>query len=775
MQSIFKIKGMTCSACSASVEKAVSKLKGVEEVSVNLLTNTMIVKKSSELLDAEIIKIVKDSGYCAESAIDITEKTQVKKGKPFTAELAEIKRRVILSFILLVPLMYTSMGHMFKFPIPKFLTGEKNAMTTLLIQFLLTVPILIVNGKYFTLGFKALIKRRPNMDSLIALGSSAAILYGIYALFRVSYGIGNGDMDTVRYFSAELYFESAAMILTLITLGKYFEARSKRKTSEAIDKLLDLAPKSALIEVKGEYIEIPAESVKKGDIVIIKPGMSIPVDGIVIEGFSSVDESSLTGESIPVEKKAGDNVAAATVNGGGFFKFRAEKVGEDTALANIIKLVEEAGSSKAPIARLADKISGVFVPIVLGIALITFFVWLIIGYDMGFSISTAIAVLVISCPCALGLATPVAIMVGTGKGASYGILIKSAEALQIAHSIDTVVLDKTGTLTEGKMQITDIFTSDGITEDFLLSIAASLELPSGHPLSAPIVERAQNFGINIADVSNFMTIEGKGISADIAGKRYIAGNAMFIQGKENTLSQYYNDLADSGKTPLYFADNKKVIGLIAVMDTPKVNSKEAVQLFKKSGIEVIMLTGDNKRTAEAIRKNLNIDKAVAEVFPQDKEREIRILQEQGKKIAMIGDGINDAPALVRADIGIAIGAGTDVAIESADIVLIKSDLTDAVSAIELSKATFRNIKENLFWAFFYNILFIPIAAGVFYIPFGLKLNPMFAALAMSLSSVFVVGNALRLKFFKPSNLKKIKKYQAGVKNEKNINNSRHEL
>jgi Cu+-exporting ATPase len=559
-------------------------------------------------------------------------------------------------------------------------------------------------------------------------------------------------MEIVHMYAHDLYFESGATILALITFGKYLEAKSKGKTSEAISKLMDLAPKTALIVKNGEEVEVPIEEVVIGDVVVVKPGKSVPVDGTIVEGSSSLDQSALTGESIPVEKTIGDKVIAATINKTGYFRFKAEKVGDDTTLAKIIQLVEDANATKAPIAKLADKISGIFVPTVIGISIVTFIVWMLMGYDFEFALSLAITVLVISCPCALGLATPVAIMVGTGNGAQHGILVKSAEALETMHSINTVVLDKTGTITEGKPVVTDILTNGEMTEEELIHIAASIEKPSEHPLAEAVVEKAKEMGLTLKKVDNFNSVSGMGIAAFIEGKPYIAGNLALMNEESIELGQFQEEsdrLASEGKTPLFFGDNKKVLGIIAVADVVKKNSKQAIELFKKMGIDVVMLTGDNKRTAEAIRRQLDIDKVIAEVLPQDKEREVRAIQEKGHKVAMIGDGINDAPALTRADVGVAIGAGTDIAIESADIVLIKNDLLDAVTAVQLSRSTIKNIKQNLFWAFFYNVLGIPLAAGVFYLSMGWKLSPMFAAAAMSLSSVFVVTNALRLKLFKP--------------------------
>ncbi|MBS6163074.1 MAG: heavy metal translocating P-type ATPase [Clostridiales bacterium] len=589
------------------------------------------------------------------------------------------------------------------------------------------------------------------MDSLIAIGSGAALIYGVFAIYRIGYGLGHGMDTLVAQYSMDLYFESSGMILTLITVGKYLETRSKGKTSQAIAKLIDLAPKTALVVRNGTEVEIPVEEVQVGDLIAVKPGASIPVDGVLVEGSSAVDESALTGESIPVEKNPGDKVMAAAINKTGYFRFEASRVGDDTTLAQIIRLVEDASASKAPIAKLADKVSRIFVPTVIGLALLSAIVWLFVGETFEFALATAISVLVISCPCALGLATPTAIMVGTGKGAENGILIKSAEALETAHTIDTVVLDKTGTITEGKPQVTDLLPSNGVSARALLEIAASLEAQSEHPLASAILERAEAEGISPRAAEQFEAISGFGLRAVLDGVAYFAGNLRLMERQGIDVSAVSGDagrLADEGKTPLYFADEKRLLGIIAAADVIKETSGAAIRAFEKLGIRVVMLTGDNKKTAAAIQKALGIDEAIAEVLPQDKEQEIRRLQESGRKVAMIGDGINDAPALARADVGIAIGAGTDIAIEAADIVLMKSDLMDAVAAVELSKATIRNIKENLFWAFIYNIIGIPLAAGVFYPLLGWRLNPMFAAAAMSLSSVCVVTNALRLRFFR---------------------------
>jgi len=763
MSQKFNVTGMTCSACSASVEKNVKKVDGVQSVNVNLLTNSMTVDYDHEVTDNnKIIGAVVDAGYNASVFVRGTDKTAKteKDVNPVEAQVKSMKQRLIVSFTFWIPLMYLAMYHMLNqwtgLPVPGFIEaafhGPENGITFAFAQFLLLLPIVYVNRKYFQVGFKTLAKRSPNMDSLIAIGSSAAIVYGVFAIFKIGYSLGHGDMNSVDQYLMDIYFESAGTILTLITLGKYLETRSKGKTSEAISKLMDLAPKTATVVRNGQELELPVEEVVVDDMILIKPGQSIPVDGIIVEGSSSVDQSALTGESIPVEKQVGDKVIAATINKTGFFKFKAQKVGDDTTLAQIIELVEDASSSKAPIAKLADKISGIFVPVVIGIAIAAAIVWLLLGQSFEFALSIAIAVLVISCPCALGLATPVAIMVGTGKGASNGILIKSAEALETAHTINTVVLDKTGTITEGKPEVTNLVATDGVTEQQLLQIAASIEKPSEHPLADAIVKRAAETGVELKNVEEFQSISGKGIVAMIDGLQYYAGNLAFMQNNQvdvTALQDACNTLAEEGKTPLYFAQDNHLMGVIAVADVVKPTSREAIDQFKAMGIDVVMLTGDNKRTAEAIRKQLHINRVVAEVLPQDKESEIRRIQESGKKVAMVGDGINDAPALARANVGIAIGAGTDIAIESADIVLMKSDLLDAVTAIQLSKAVIRNIKENLFWAFFYNTIGIPLAAGVFYFLLGWKLNPMIGAAAMSLSSVCVVTNALRLKLFKP--------------------------
>lgn len=793
MKERYHVTGMSCSACSSHVEKAVNKLENVEKASVNLLTETMdVTYDETKITSTEIIDAVVKAGYGASvmtegsaagaggqstsgnagsigrSAADGKQELQQK----LDADARAMKWRLGISIGFLIPLMYVSMHHMLKewfgIPVPAFIVntmhGNANAMNFALTQFLLLLPILYVNRKFFSVGFKTLAHRSPNMDSLIALGSGAALVYGIFAMYRISYGLGYGDMAVVEQYSHDLYFESSGTILTLITVGKYLESRSKGKTSEAITKLMNLAPKVAiLVTGDGQEKEVPTESLQKGDIFLVKPGSLVPVDGIVLEGNSSVDEAAITGESVPVEKQAGDHVVSATVNKAGFLKCRADRVGDDTTLAQIIRLVEEASASKAPIAQLADKVAGVFVPTVITISLITLLVWLLNGATAEFAISTAIAVLVISCPCALGLATPVAIMVGTGVGAGNGILIKTGEALQQAKEIDTVVLDKTGTITSGKLKVEEVggYQSD-FPADAMMQIAAALEKKSEHPLAEAVVEYAERFRLTIPEIVDFKATFGRGVegalaadtgSVDIpAGTKFYVGNLAFLQEKNITLPQGaaegLNRMADEGMTPLLVAQEGRFLGIIGVSDTVKATSYEAINAWEKMGVRVIMLTGDNRRTAEAVRQKLGISEVVAEVLPQDKEKKVSELKRQGHKVAMIGDGINDAPALAAADVGMAIGAGTDVAMESADIILMKNDLRDAVTAMKLSRAVIRNIKENLFWAFFYNCIGIPLAAGVLYPAFQIRLNPMFGAAAMSLSSIFVVGNALRLRGFK---------------------------
>ncbi len=753
MKQTFNVSGMTCSACSAHVEKAVCRLEGVAEVNVSLLTNSMQVTYDEDAASSEaIIAAVKNSGYGASLPQAAgTAAPAVRQEDVMAGELAQMKHRMVWSFAFLIPLFYISMGHMMGAPLPGFLTGMDNALAFAFTQLLLTLPIMYLNDKYYKVGFKTLFRGAPNMDSLIAVGSMAAVAYGVFAIYQIGFGLGHGDGDLVAKYHMDLYFESAGMILTLITLGKFLETRSKGKTSQAITRLMDLAPKTARVLREGGEMEIPVEEVLVGDRIVVRPGQAIPVDGTVVEGASAVDESALTGESLPVDKGPGDKVAAASINKSGSFVFEATRVGQDTTLAQMIRLVEEASSSKAPIAKLADKVAGVFVPVVMVIAAVTALVWLAVTHSPEQALTAGVAVLVISCPCALGLATPVAIMVGTGKGAENGILVKSAEALETLHAIDTVVLDKTGTLTQGRPQVTDILPAGGVTESALLGLAACLEAPSEHPLGAAIVEEAGARGLPRQPVERFAAVHGRGVEAVLGGRRCLAGNRAMMEEAGVDLSAWEDRaqaLAAQGKTPLYFAKDTSLLGLITVADTPKPTSRDAVAAFRSLGIDVIMLTGDNRRTAGAIGAQLGVTEVMAEVLPQDKERKVSELQSQGRKVAMVGDGINDAPALARADVGLAIGAGTDVAIESADIVLMKSDLLDAAAAVELSRATIRNIKENLFWAFFYNSLGIPLAAGVFFPLLGWQLNPMFAAAAMSLSSVCVVSNALRLRFFK---------------------------
>ena len=782
----FDVTGMTCSACSSRVEKCVSRLEGVQEVSVNLLTNSMVVGYDEEKLDEQgIVNAVEKAGYGASPAGSHKEAGAAsaadgKKLTPVQEAQKNMKRRLIGSFVCLIPMMYISMGemmhHMFGLPVPQLFHhifyGTENGIAFAFVQFLLLLPIVYLNQSYYRNGIRNLFHRSPNMDTLIAVGSLAAIVYGIAAVFLIGYGLGHGDMALAEKYSGDLYFESAGMIVTLITLGKYLESRSKGKTSEAIEKLMNLAPKQATVIRDGQEVRIPAEQLQQGDIVLVKPGESIAADGVVIEGTTSIDESAITGESIPVEKQPGDKVVSATMNKAGSIRFRAERVGEDTTISQIVRLVEEASSSKAPIAKLADKIAGVFVPVVMTIAALVFLIWMLAGLE--FALSTAIAVLVISCPCALGLATPVAIMVGTGKGAENGILIKSGEALEIAHKVDTVVMDKTGTITEGRPVVTDVKVF-GMSEQVFLGLAAGMEAGSEHPLAEAVVGYAKEHGIEPMQMQEFSAVFGKGIQAKWQENWYYSGNESFLAEQGIDMQKVRSQIdtyADEGKTPLLFAGNGQLIGILAVADVEKASSLAAIEQFRKMNIDVVMLTGDNKRTAAAIQKRLGIPKVIAEVLPQEKEEQVAKLQKEGHTVAMIGDGINDAPALARADVGIAIGAGTDVAIESADAVLMRSDLLDAVSAIRLSKATIRNIKENLFWAFFYNTIGIPIAAGILYPAFQIKLSPMLGAAAMSLSSVCVVCNALRLKWFRPQ--KHIQQEEQKQENDKQEENKKEE-
>ncbi len=747
----FDVTGMSCSACSARVEKAVGKIVGAENVSVNLLTNSMQVTFDEKIITpAQIVDAVINAGYGI--AIRNVE-LGIRNERTIDVELANMRTRLTWSIIFLLPTVYIAMHNMLPLPVPKIIVelfdGRENAVTFAFAQFLLILPIMYLNRKYYVNGFKNLFAGAPNMDSLVGLGSMAAASFGAFALFRIGQGLGTGNFQLVDEYSRNLYFESAGMIVTLITVGKFFEARAKGKTSQAVEKLINLAPKTATVLRGGQEVTIPVDELIVGDEIHVKPGESFAADGIILDGATTVDESAITGESLPVNKIIGDNVTSGTINQSGFVKFKAVKVGGDTTISKIIALVEEASASKAPIAKTADKVAGIFVPAVIVIALVAGSCWLLSGASVEFAFSIAVSILVISCPCALGLATPVAIMVGTGKGAENGILIKSGEALETAHAIDTVVVDKTGTLTEGKPVVTDIITC-GVDERSLIEIATALESKSEHPLAKAI--RNLELGIrNDYVAENFRAVFGKGVRAKINGVECFAGNETFLTElgfKLDALTEKISELADAGKTPIIFARGEKILGVIAAADVEKKTSAQAVKDFRELGVDVIMLTGDNERTAQSIAQKLGIDKVVANVLPERKAHEIERLQAQGRKVAMIGDGINDAPALAKADVGIAIGAGTDVAIESAGLVLVRNDLLDAVSAIKLSRAVITNIKQNLFWAFFYNVICIPLAAGIFYPTFGLKLSPMIGAAAMSLSSVCVVLNALRLRKFK---------------------------
>lgn len=748
---IFTVTGMTCASCSARVEKAVSKLAGVNQAAVNLLTNSMEVNYDETQLTSEnIIKAVEDAGYGA--SVKNSKKTNAKSNATGVEdEVKSAKLRLIWSVVFLIPLFYISMGHMMGLPLPEFMHGTQNAITFAFTQFLFTVPIVFINFHYFKNGFKNIVKLSPNMDSLIALGSTAAVVYGIVAIYRIGWGLGHNDMELVHQYSMDLYFESAGTILTLITLGKFLESKAKRKTTDAITKLIDLRPQRAVVIRDGKTIEVSVDEVIENDIVAVKQGSTMPVDGVIVKGSCIVDESIITGESMPVEKTVGDNVIGATINKSGYVEVKATKIGENSTLSQIIKLVEEASATKAPVAKLADKISGVFVPIVIAIAVVSSVVWLLLGYGAEFSLSTGIAVLVISCPCALGLATPTAIMTGTGRGAQMGVLIKSAEALQTAGHINTVVLDKTGTITMGKPYVTDVITFD-VTEKYLIDVATSVEQLSEHPLAYSVTEYGKKCNYTKINVTNFESYGGMGVSASVNNSVIYAGNIKLMNKNnidvskcQSTISQ----LSAQGKTPLFFAENNSIIGIIAVADIVKDSSKHAVKELKHMNIDVVMLTGDNKSTANAIGRSCGIDNVVAEVLPQDKEEKVRELQQKNRMVAMVGDGINDAPALAKADVGVAIGAGTDIAIDSADVVLVKSSLIDVVKLIQLSRATMRNIKENLFWALIYNAIGIPLAAGVFFSLLGWRLNPMYGAAAMCFSSVCVVLNALRLRTFKP--------------------------
>lgn len=748
MKSRFNVTGMTCSACQANVTRAVEKL-GVDKVNVNLISESMSVDYDPEKLsDTDIIKAVEGVGYGASLKSQPT--SNKIESEDNNSQEDDTKLKLKLSFALLIPLMWVSMGPMLGLPIPRFLSGTQGSLNNAIVQMLLTIPVLFINKKFFISGYKGLVNRAPNMDTLVALGASAATFYGIFVTMRIAHGFGFSDMGLVDSYQHKLYFESAAMILTLISLGKFFETRSKGKTKASLENLMNLAPKQANIIKDGQEVTDDVANISEADVIVIRPGDSIPVDGRIIEGSSLIDESAITGESIPVAKTIGDDVISATINKEGSFKFEATHVGEDTTLAQIINLVNEANETKAPIAKLADQISAIFVPLVIIISLLTFIIWRLMGYDFEFALNLMISVLVISCPCALGLATPMAIMVGTGKSAELGLLFKNAEALENLHKVDTILLDKTGTITEGNPVLTDVLTH--MDKDKFLAIATSIEHSSEHPLSNAIVTYGNDHQINTMDVEDFRAISGKGIEASIGGKKYLAGNKRLMD-EENIALGHYLDKADSlseeGKTSMYFADENEVIGIIAVKDLAKKTSAIAIDELKTLGYEVSMVTGDNEKTAEAIRNELGIDKKFAEVLPQDKDKIVAKLKDMGKKVSMVGDGINDAPALARSDIGMAIGNGTDVAIDSADVVLMRNSLLDIVSSIQLSKSTIKIIKENLFWAFFYNIILIPVAAGLLYPRFAITLNPMFAAFAMSMSSVFVCLNSLRLRAFRP--------------------------
>ena len=758
------VTGMSCAACSSRVEKAVSKVPGVTSCSVSLLTNSMGVEGTAS--EQEIIKAVTDAGYGASKKGEGTAKTQsssVSAGEDMLKDRTTpaLKKRLIASLGFLIVLMYFSMGHMmWGWPVPGFM--KDNHVMMGLLQMLLTIAVMVINQKFFISGFRGLIHRAPNMDTLVALGSGASFVYSTYALFAMTDAQMHGDMDAVMSYMHDFYFESAAMILALITVGKMLEARSKGKTTDALKGLMKLAPKTAVV-IRGEKeVQVSIEQVQKGDCFVVKPGENIPVDGEVIEGNSAVNESALTGESIPVDKAVGDKVSAATVNQSGYLKCRATRVGEDTTLSQIIQMVSDAAATKAPIAKIADRVSGVFVPTVITIAVLTIIVWLIAGQSIGFALSRGIAVLVISCPCALGLATPVAIMVGNGMGARNGIMFKTAVSLEETGKMQIVALDKTGTITSGEPKVTDIIPAAGVTEDTLLKCAYALENKSEHPLARAILENAKEENAGIEEVTGFQALPGNGLTAILDGHTLYGGNHTFISSKvsvDGDIQKKAEKLAEAGKTPLFFGNEDRLLGVIAVADVIKEDSPQAIKELQNMGIHVVMLTGDNERTAKAIGQQAGVDEVIAGVLPEGKEQVIRKLKEKGK-VAMVGDGINDAPALTRADMGIAIGAGTDVAIDAADVVLMKSRLSDVPAAIRMSRATLRNIHENLFWAFFYNIIGIPLAAGVWYPLFGWKLNPMFGAAAMSLSSFCVVSNALRLNLFKMYDASKDKKLKA---------------
>ncbi|MGO3018759.1 MAG: heavy metal translocating P-type ATPase [Anaerococcus sp.] len=774
MKEKFEVTGMTCASCQANVAKAVKKL-GVKDVNVNLISESMTVDygNSDNITRSDVVSAVEKIGYGAKSK-DAEEEYEDENDNSVASKGENFKLRLIVSFVFLIPLMYVSMGSMLGLKTLSFIRGYEGAVNNAFMQFLLTLPILYVNRKFYVSGFKGLINRAPNMDSLVALGSAAASIYGIFAIFRLSTGLAYNDQKLVEEYMHNLYFESSAMIFSLITLGKYFEARSKNETKNSLKSLMKLKPNTATIIVNDKEKIVKVDDLKVGDTIMVKPGESIPVDGLVVSGSSVVDESAITGESMPVYKNVGDKVISATINQEGSIKFKAKKVGKDTTLAQIIELVNDANQTKAPIARIADKISAVFVPVVIVIAIITFITWMFLGKNMEFALNMAISVLVISCPCALGLATPMAIMVATGKSAQIGLLFKNAEALENLHKVDEILMDKTGTITEGKPKVTDIITN--IPEDEFLKIAGSLEKSSEHPLSLAINTYVDELNVHLDSVEDFKSITGMGIRAKVNSKEYLAGNIRLMKESNINLKDFEktsNDLSNQGKTSLYFANNKEVIGIIGVQDRPKSMSKLAINELKNLGYRVSMITGDNEKTAEAIRKNLNIDQKFAEVLPQDKEKQVKYLQNQNKKVLMVGDGINDAPALMRSDVGMAIGNGTDIAIDSADVVLINNNILDIVNAMKLSRNTIKIIKENLFWAFFYNIIGIPLAAGLLYPLKGWTLSPMFAAFAMSMSSVFVSLNSLRLRKFKPEYENK-EKIETIKKEDKNISYKKEE-
>ncbi len=775
------VSGMTCAACQANIQKAVSKLDGVEDAEVNLLTNEMSVRFDPNAVDSDrIISAVERIGYGAgvdakgqkqvstsaasaqadrsisgAAKSDASPPAQNRASRAAWETARQLKRQLIVGLLWLLPLMYITMGGMIGLPLPSFLSGHENAVNYAFTQLLLTLPVLFVNRSYFRSGFKGLTHLLPNMDSLIAVGSSAAVIYGIFAIYRMAYGTGHGDMSLVDHYYHQLYFESAAMILVIITIGKYLEARSKGHTSDAITKLIELAPAEAEVLIDGEVTVVPVQQIMPGDLVQIRPGASIPVDGVIESGHASLDESALTGESLPAERGVGEKVTAGTVSRGGYFTFRTTNVGDDTDLAKIIRLVEEAAASKAPISRLVDRIAAIFVPVVLAIALVVLIVWLLTGNGLEIALNMSISVLVISCPCALGLATPLAIMAGTGQGSRHNVLIKSGEALETMHNIQTVVLDKTGTITAGHPVVTDVLPSESHTSEELLTLAAGIEQHSEHILAEAIMAYAAKQNITRPECVNFQNIPGRGVEAVVNGRTGRGGNFVFateILGNsvaDQLLNEQNIALADQGKTPLYFFEDDRYVGAIALADPIKKGSAEAIRALRENGLKVVMLTGDNHRTARAIQHKLGLEDVVSDVLPDEKAAVVQSLQKDGALVAMVGDGINDAPALERANVGVAIGSGTDVAIESADIVLMKNDLRDVVTAISLSKATMRNIRQNLFWAFIYNVLGIPIAAGLLQPSFGISLNPMLGATAMALSSLFVVGNALRLTRWKP--------------------------